>query len=909
MAENKTLIIIDGNSLINRAYYAMQKPMITREGIYTHGIYGFINMLTKLIKDHEPGYMAVTFDVKAPTFRHKEYDGYKATRKGMPPELSMQMPLLKDVLDAMNIRRLELEGFEGDDLIGTLAVRGEEAGLEPLIVTGDRDALQLSTKKTKVLITRRGISEFELYDEDKMQEVYGLTPDQFIDLKGLMGDTSDNIPGIPGVGEKTALKLLADYGSVENLIEHAGEIKQEKLRAKVEENADLALLSKKLATINKNVPIDVKIEDLQYREPDYDKLIDIYVKLEFNSFIKRLPVSGSSKAPASGDAEAKVTKTEFAIAGGSEELEKILAGKAAKADNKTSEFPAAPVYIKVFSDGNHKAKPAIFGAAFGIEGKVYYIPESDMAALEKAAKLISERDIPLAGCNLKEDYYALLSNFEFEKKGAVFNTAFDAAVAEYVLNPAASDYDMKALSVKYLHEEFKSLEEIGENAGQLDMFADSSANYKEFAALCFSVLSAVIASQKADLNTEELAEVAEKLEFPLVEVMASMEKEGFTLKDDVLREIGESITERIEELKKLIYEAAGEEFNISSPKQLGHILFEKMELPAGKKTKSGYSTNAEVLEKLRPDFPIIENILEYRTLTKLKGTYIDGLIPLKAADGKIHAHFQQTVTATGRISCTEPNLQNIPVRQELGRKIRKAFVPSGADNILVNADYSQIELRILAHLSGEKHLIDAFNNDEDIHRQTAARVFNVPLEEVTPILRSSAKAVNFGVIYGMSGFGLAEELSITRRDAEKYIKDYFEKYPDVKKYMDEQKENAKATGYAKTMLGRRRAIPELSASNFMVRQLGERLAMNTPIQGTAADIIKLAMISTYGALRKAGMKTKLILQVHDELVLDVPQDELEKAKKLLTDCMENVMQLSVALTCDANEGSDWYSLK
>lgn len=908
MAENKTLIIIDGNSLINRAYYAMQKPMITREGIYTHGIYGFINMLTKLIKDHEPGYMAVTFDVKAPTFRHKEYDGYKATRKGMPPELSMQMPLLKEVLDAMNIRRLELEGFEGDDLIGTLAVRGEEAGLEPLIVTGDRDALQLSTKKTKVLITRRGISEFELYDEAKMQEVYGLTPDQFIDLKGLMGDTSDNIPGIPGVGEKTALKLLADYGSVENLIEHASEIKQEKLRAKVEENADLALLSKKLATINKNVPIDVKIEDLQCREPDYDKLIDIYVKLEFNSFIKRLPVSWNSKSPAA-DAEAKATKTEFAIAGGSEELEKILTGKAAKADNKTSESPAAPIYIKVFSDGNHKAKPAIFGAAFGINGKVYYIPESDMVALEKAAKLISERDIPLVGCNLKEDYYALLSNFEFEKKGAVFNTAFDAAVAEYVLNPAASDYDMKALSVKYIHEEFKSLEELGENAGQLDMFADSGDNYKEFAVLCFSALSAVIASQKAALNTEELADVAEKLEFPLVEVMASMEKEGFTLKDDVLREIGESITDRIEELKKLIYEAAGEEFNISSPKQLGHILFEKMELPAGKKTKSGYSTNAEVLEKLRPDFPIIENILEYRTLTKLKGTYIDGLIPLKAADGKIHAHFQQTVTATGRISCTEPNLQNIPVRQELGRKIRKAFVPSGAGNILVNADYSQIELRILAHLSGEKHLIDAFNNGEDIHRQTAARVFNVPLEEVTPLLRSSAKAVNFGVIYGMSGFGLAEELSITRRDAEKYIKDYFEKYPDVKKYMDEQKENAKATGYAKTMLGRRRAIPELSASNFMVRQLGERLAMNTPIQGTAADIIKLAMISTYGALRKAGMKTKLILQVHDELVLDVPQDELEKAKKLLTDCMENVMQLSVALTCDANEGSDWYSLK
>ncbi len=902
MAENKTLIIIDGNSLINRAYYAMQKPMITREGIYTHGIYGFINMLTKLIKDHEPGYMAVTFDVKAPTFRHKEYDGYKATRKGMPPELSMQMPLLKEVLDAMNIRRLELEGFEGDDLIGTLAVRGEEAGLEPLIVTGDRDALQLSTKKTKVLITRRGISEFELYDEARMQEVYGLTPDQFVDLKGLMGDTSDNIPGIPGVGEKTALKLLADYGSVENLIEHASEIKQEKLRAKVEENADLALLSKKLATINKNVPIDIKIEDLQCREPDYDKLIDIYVKLEFNSFIKRLPVSGSSKAPAA-DPEKEIAKIEFKAADSSD-IEKILAGLSGGKDSEK-----APIYIKVFSDGNHKSRPALFGMALGVGETAYFIGESEKEKMGEAARILSEKELPLAGCNLKEDYYALLANFEFEKKGAVFNTAFDAAVAEYVLNPAASDYDMKALSVKYLHEEFKSLEELGENAGQLDMFADSSANYKEFAVLCFSALSAVIASQKAALDAEELAEVAEKLEFPLVEVMASMEKEGFTLKDDVLREIGESITERIEELKKLIYEAAGEEFNISSPKQLGHILFEKMELPAGKKTKSGYSTNAEVLEKLRPDFPIIENILEYRTLTKLKGTYIDGLIPLKAADGKIHAHFQQTVTATGRISCTEPNLQNIPVRQELGRKIRKAFVPSGAGNILVNADYSQIELRILAHLSGEKHLIDAFNNGEDIHRQTAARVFNVPFEEVTPLLRSSAKAVNFGVIYGMSGFGLAEELSITRRDAEKYIKDYFEKYPDVKKYMDEQKENARATGYAKTMLGRRRAIPELSASNFMVRQLGERLAMNTPIQGTAADIIKLAMISTYGVLRKAGMKTKLILQVHDELVLDVPQEELEKAKKLLTDCMENVMQLSVALTCDANEGSDWYSLK
>lgn len=908
---NKTLVIIDGNSLINRAYYAMQRPMITKEGLYTHGVYGFINMLTKIEKDYEPGYMVVTFDLKAPTFRHEAYEGYKANRKGMPPELAMQMPLLKEVLDAMNIHRMELAGFEGDDLIGTVARRGEAEGLEPLIITGDKDALQLATDITKVLITKKGISEFELFDAAHMQEVYGMTPLQFIDYKGLRGDTSDNIPGIPGVGEKTATELIHTYGSVENLIEHAEEIPKAGLRQKVMDNANMAILSKKLATINTNAPIDFEFKELEYVEPNFDELIKVYVKLEFNSFLKKIKASGASisGAGASGAAalDSASSDSDFTF----EEKKytpHICDGDAIKLLNEEIES-GRPICILTFSDGNHKDKPVIHGFFFTSGDKVCYVKEENIAEIEAIALRLSEKQAPLIGYNLKDDYHALLSLFDFKRKGAVFNTYFDVDVAEYVINPTASKYDLKSLSLSYIGKDIRSASDFDAETAQVDMFTDQSKIYADFGAEYISAIMNVMQYQEASIKEYGLTKIASDIEFPLIEVMASMEKEGFRLNPEVLTQIGESLTARIDELRSKIYEMAGEEFNINSPQQLGVILFEKMGLPAGKKTKKGYSTSADILDKLKDDYPVVALILEYRTLTKLNGTYIEGLIPLQARDERIHAHFQQTVTATGRISCTEPNLQNIPVRQELGRQIRKAFIPRDEDHILVGADYSQIELRVLAHLSGEQHLIDAFNAGEDIHRRTASKVFGVPFEDVTPTLRSNAKAVNFGVIYGMSGFGLASELNISRKSAEQYIKDYFDKYTLVKQYMDEQVAFAKEHGYSLTMMGRRRAIPEITASNFMVRQLGERLAMNTPIQGSAADIIKLAMIKTYIAIREAGMRTRLILQVHDELILDVPKDELEQAQKLLVESMQGVLKLKVELLAEENTANTWYDLK
>ncbi len=932
---SKRLVIIDGNSLIFRAYYAIQRPMITKSGQYTHGIYGFLNMLSKIEKEYEPGYIAVSFDLAAPTFRHKEYSEYKATRKKMPPELAMQMEPMKEVLRAMNIRILEMEGFEGDDIIGTVARRGEKEGLEPLIITGDRDALQLATDVTKVLITKKGISEFELFDAAHMQEVYGMSPAQFIDYKALRGDTSDNIPGLPGVGEKTAQKLIADFESVDNLLDNIDKIQPAKLQEKVRDNREIVLMSRRLATINCEVPIDFKMADLQVKEPDFEKLINLYVQLEFNSFLKKLQ-SGASGVKVSSKSlplEGKVADrpdevpashaiwqmTPHIITGGAGEVEEILRPAIEK---------GYPVCITSYSDDNHRGVPAILGFGFAVlsqdaaenadapKATAYFIKESDKAALEALTKSFAEHRIPIIGHNLKADYYALLCNFGLVagpgSNGNIFNTAFDTSIAEYLLNPTAKDYLLNILYMSYFGKEMRSMADFDKESGQLDMFSDKSADYAAFAAEYIGGILSVYNAQKAALEREGLTKVAEKIEFPLVEVMASMEKEGFMMNADTLAETGRVLDEGIEKLTREIYALAGEEFNINSTQQLGVILFEKMGLPAGKKTKTGYSTSAEVLEKIRDEYPeyeIVSKILEYRTLSKLSSTYIQGLIPLQATDGRIHAHFQQTVTATGRISCTEPNLQNIPVRQEIGRTIRKAFIPSDDDHILVGADYSQIELRVLAHLSQEEHLIEAFNSGADIHRMTASKVFGIPFDEVTSLERSRAKAVNFGVIYGMSGFGLASELNISRKSAEKYIKDYFAKYTKVKAFMDGQVAKCKATGYSETMCGRKRAIPEISASNFMVRQFGERLAMNTPIQGSAADIIKLAMISVYRALSEQRFKSRLILQVHDELIIDARRDELERVTKLLKECMEGVMKLSVELVAEPETGENWYELK
>lgn len=880
------IVIIDGNSLINRAFYAMQRPMITKEGIYTQGIYGFINMLNKIEKDYEPEYLTVAFDLKAPTFRHLEYQEYKAGRKAMPPELVMQMPLMKDVLRAMNIKILEMEGFEADDIIGTVAAMGEKAGLEPLIITGDKDALQLVTDRTKVIITKKGITDFELYDPEKMMEKYNMTPSQFIDLKGLMGDSSDNIPGIPGVGEKTGIKLIEQFGSIENMLQNTEEITSDKLRTKVEENAQLALMSKRLATINVNVPIEVELSQLQFTEPDYDKLVDIYTKLEFNSFLKKLKIPGEQAA-----------KAEIIIP----DVEKIIVEK--EEDLKNITFNEKEVYLKVISDFNHVEKPHIEGIFILDDNKGYYVDLS-VLALDVLIEWLNRADLKFIGHDLKDSLYALmyygLNNF---------SVTSDSAVAEYVLDPTKSSYALKTLAMDKLHLDIDEWEKADKGEIQMDFFADTRAEVMDQCIKEAYAVKKIMELQRIKLKDEELEKVYLEAELPLIEVMASMEKEGVTTGKDFLEDLGKDLREQISDLEKQIYALAQCEFNINSPIQLGEILFERLQLPFGKKTKRGYSTGAEVLEKIKDKHPIVNLVLSYRNLTKLNSTYVEGMKPLICDDGKIRAHFQQTVTATGRISCTEPNLQNIPIRQELGRTLRKAFTAEDESRILVGADYSQIELRVLAHLSGDEDLIEAFNRGDDIHKLTASRVLGIPFDQVTPEERGRAKAVNFGVIYGMSGFGLSENLQISRKEAEEYIKEYFNKHRKVKEYMDNQISLCREKGYAQTVMGRKRYIHEINASNYMVRQLGERLAMNTPIQGSAADIIKLAMIKVYGALKKEHPDTKLLLQVHDELILSTPKDKVEKIKRLLKESMEEAFNMSVKLIAEVNSGESWFDLK
>ena len=886
----KRIVVIDGNSLINRAYYAMQRPMITREGIYTQGIYGFINMLTKIQEDYAPDYMAVAWDRKSPTFRHQEYSEYKAGRKKMPAELAMEIPLMKEILTAMNIVNLEIDGFEADDIIGTVARIGEEEGLEPLIITGDKDALQLATDVTHVLITKKGISEFDLYDREKMIERYQLTPEQFIDLKGLMGDQSDNIPGIPGVGEKTGIKLLTQFGSVANLLANTDQITNEKLRLKVEENAQLAAMSRRLAAINKYVPVEIDLEKMKTRRPDYKALIDLYVKLEFNTFLKRLHIEDAQDEENADGQEDKTETVQISDFGDAAILNELSQGQ--------------NVILKVFSDNNHVGDPVLYGIALLCDDKYYYVNTETEETMNAVLKLLEEKELQFAGHDLIKDYYALM--WRGLKRT---ETAFDTAIAQYVIDPTKSNYELKTLVFETLHYEMEDEKQILEQCGQTDLLGSSNTAFCHYGLKWCSAVKKLMEVQKQVLIANDLTRVYEEIELPLIEVLAAMECEGFSVCRDTLENFGQMLREKIGEVERNIYALAGETFNINSPMQLGDILFEKLGLPAGKKTKRGYSTSADILEKIRDKHEIVNLVLEYRTLTKLNSTYVEGLKPLIGPDGKIRAHFQQTVTATGRISCTEPNLQNIPIRQELGRQLRKAFVPGCGECTLVGADYSQIELRILAHLSGDENLIQAFNNGDDIHRNTAARVFNLDYDAVTPSERSRAKAVNFGVIYGMSGFGLSEELHITRKEAERYIRDYFDKHAAVKNYMDERLELCRQKGYSETIMGRRRYIHEISSSNFMTRQLGERLAMNSPIQGSAADIIKIAMIKVYRELRERNLKSKLILQVHDELIIRTRKDELEQVEELLVRNMENAMELKVKLESDLNRGDTWYDLK
>jgi len=892
------IVIIDGNSLINRAYYAMQRPMITKDGLYTQGVYGFLNMLNKINTDYVSGYIVVAFDRKAPTFRHGEFADYKAGRKKMPTELAMQLPLLKEVLQAMNIKMMEIDGFEADDIIGTVAREAEKQGLEPFIITGDKDELQLATKLTKVLITKKGISEFEIYDEEAMIEKYGFTPTQFIDYKGLMGDQSDNIPGLPGVGEKTAMKLIHEFGSIENLIANVSMVQQEKLRANIEENAQLAIMSKMLATIHVNVPIEINFEEFLNEEPDYDELIDVYTRLEFNSFLKRLKIPESQEPSAQKKSYHKGLEGHV-IVDSQEALQNALGEK--------------ELFLKVFTDGNHKDNPMIEGISFQTRKGSHYIKGTDENLIDGFITLLIENQVGIMGHHLIQDYYALLNRAILgeKRKGIefLFHTCFDTSLAQYVLDPSRSNYELKTLLFEYFHEEIESESEFFKASGQLELFTDSSVSYSAYGKNWCQAVSNLKTVLEEKIEKENLSQVMYQVELPLIEVLASMEVHGFAVDKQELLNTGKELSEKLDHLTEKIHEISGEVFNINSPAQLGVVLFEKLGLPVGKKTKTGYSTGADVLERLADKHEIISYILDYRMLAKLKSTYVEGLLPLIHKDGRIHPHFQQTVAATGRISCTEPNLQNIPIKQEYGRRIRKAFVPSGPDFSLIGADYSQIELRILAHLSEDPLLIEAFNKGEDIHRITASKVFGVPLDQVTSLQRSNAKAVNFGVIYGMSGFGLSTELNITRKEAERYIDEYFKKYVNVKNYMDKAVANAKSMGYVTTILNRKRVIHEINATNYMVRQAGERLAMNSPLQGSAADIIKLAMIKVYSQLLMRGTKSKLILQVHDELILDVHFEEIEEMKTLVEESMENAVDLKVKLDVDVNWGNNWYELK
>lgn len=880
----KRLIIIDGNSIINRAFYALP-DMSNSEGLKTNAIFGFVRMMFKIIEDYQPTHMSVAFDKKAPTFRHKQYADYKAGRKKMPDELAQQLQPLKDLLDKFNINRLELEGYEADDLIGTVARLGEENDFKVYIVTGDKDAIQLASNKTTTLITKKGVGEVEEYDYDSVLERYEMTPTQFIDLKGLMGDKSDNIPGVPGVGEKTGIKLLKQYSTIENLIEHTDELKGS-IKKKIEENKDLALMSKELATIITNVPIEVKLEDLEYGDYNKDDVVEKFKEFGFTSLITKL----------------------LDIEGGETTIKEEIDLKIEHLDNVEDFIKKAEENKKVIIDvigkeGNILDKRVLY-VFLSLDGnEIYYVNEDELPQIKT---LLSNPEIKKHGYDLKEDYI-LLKPYEIELN----SMNFDITIAEYLIDSKSStSYECSAIAMKYLTRKIKSKEDLLGKGAKAKKFDE--IEFDELSAYIGDILNTVngvYPKMEEKLKETEMDGLFYHVEMPLVEVLGSMEYIGMKVDKDQLNELKEKFTTIINELENEIFELAGEPFNINSPKQLGVVLFEKLGLPVIKKTKTGYSTNAEVLEKLRDKHEIIDKITEYRQIVKLNSTYVEGLLKIiNPKTGRIHSSFNQTITTTGRISSTEPNMQNIPVKTEMGRDIRKVFVAD--DNCkLVDADYSQVELRVLAHMSGDENMIDAFKHGEDIHSKTASQIFDVDIKDVTSKQRIEAKAINFGIIYGKTDFGLSQDLNIPVATAKAYIDSYFNKYPKIKEFMDEAVESATETGYATTILNRRRYIPEIKASNFIVRNQGKRFAMNAPIQGSAADIIKVAMVNVYNKLKENNMKSKLILQVHDELIVEAVDEELEMAEKIVREEMENAQSMDVKLDVDLNTGDSWYETK
>ena len=873
------LLLIDGNSIMNRAFYGIP-DMTTNDGRHTNAIYGFLNIILKVIEEEQATHICVAFDLKKKTFRHEMYDAYKGTRKGMPEELHEQMPRIKEILQAMHIRIVEQEGFEADDLIGTLSKKGEREGFAVTILSGDRDLLQLATDTVLVRIpkTKHGKTEVEDYYAKNVVETYGVTPLIFIDMKGLMGDTSDNIPGVPGIGEKTAAKLLAEYGDLDGVYAAVDSMKASRMKQNLIENKDLAYLSKTLATIKLDCPIPFEFSEATYHDPFNAEAYTLFEDLELKSFYKRFSVEKKEELTFE-------TVLIDDIDGYNALLAKLQKAKEVSFAWITQDGEA--LGVAVCMDLEH-----VYLIRF-----MMFITEAMVA--DNLLALSRDYQVQLACMHVKK----LLSFLDFHEEDAVF----DAGLAAYLLQPNQSEYEYDTLAKVYLDVTLPSEKEMlgKEKLGYFSFEDERVQKWMAYQAIVPYKIKSVLREKLKETGMESLYD---EMELPCLYALYEMEKNGIRVDGEALHQYGKKLRTRIEELTAEIHAMAGEEFNINSPKKLGEILFEKLGLKNGKKTKTGYSTSAEVLEKLKNAHPIIPKILEYRQLTKLNSTYAEGLAGYIRADGRIHGKFHQTVTVTGRISSADPNLQNIPTRMPLGREIRKVFIPEEG-SVFVDADYSQIELRVLAHMSGDAALIAAYQADEDIHAITASQVFDVPLDQVDSTLRRKAKAVNFGIVYGISSFGLGQDLDISRKEAEGYIEKYFATYGKVKEFLDRTVEDAKKNGYTVTMFGRRRPIPELASSNFMTRSFGERAAMNAPVQGTAADIIKIAMVRVNRRLKKEHLQSKLVLQIHDELIIETKKEEVEIVQKILVQEMMHAADLAVPLLVDANVGDSWYDAK
>lgn len=873
------LLLIDGNSIMNRAFYGIP-DMTTNDGRHTNAIYGFLNIILKVIEEEQATHICVAFDLKKKTFRHEMYEAYKGTRKGMPEELHEQMPRIKEILQAMHIRIVEQEGFEADDLIGTLSKKGEREGFAVTILSGDRDLLQLATDTVLVRIpkTKHGKTEVEDYYAKNVVETYGVTPLIFIDMKGLMGDTSDNIPGVPGIGEKTAAKLLAEYGDLDGVYAAVDSMKASRMKQNLIENKDLAYLSKTLATIKLDCPIPFEFSEATYHDPFNAEAYTLFEDLELKSFYKRFSVEKKEELTFE-------TVLIDDIDGYNALLAKLQKAKEVSFAWITQDGEA--LGVAVCMDLEH-----VYLIRF-----MMFITEAMVA--DNLLALSRDYQVQLACMHVKK----LLSFLDFHEEDAVF----DAGLAAYLLQPNQSEYEYDTLAKVYLDVTLPSEKEMlgKEKLGYFSFEDERVQKWMAYQAIVPYKIKSVLREKLKETGMESLYD---EMELPCLYALYEMEKNGIRVDGEALHQYGKKLRTRIEELTAEIHAMAGEEFNINSPKKLGEILFEKLGLKNGKKTKTGYSTSAEVLEKLKNAHPIIPKILEYRQLTKLNSTYAEGLAGYIRADGRIHGKFHQTVTVTGRISSADPNLQNIPTRMPLGREIRKVFIPEEG-SVFVDADYSQIELRVLAHMSGDAALIAAYQADEDIHAITASQVFDVPLDQVDSTLRRKAKAVNFGIVYGISSFGLGQDLDISRKEAEGYIEKYFATYGKVKEFLDRTVEDAKKNGYTVTMFGRRRPIPELASSNFMTRSFGERAAMNAPVQGTAADIIKIAMVRVNRRLKKEHLQSKLVLQIHDELIIETKKEELEIVQKILVQEMMHAADLAVPLLVDANVGDSWYDAK